>query len=329
MSLVFTMACQAYDRMDLLRRGVVGPGDASINFLDLPVEETFFRMARFREFDIAEMSLSSYTLSLDHGAPFVAIPVFPSRAFRHSAIYVRQDSPITAPSQLNGGTVGVPEYQITASVWVRGILAEHHGLPVDAVSYRTGGLNDPGRHEKIAFDNPAGVTISPIEADQTLSQLLLDGALDAVVSARNPDPYNLPGHGGIRRLFDDPESVEREYFATTGIFPIMHLLVIRRDVYDRYRWLPRELMKAAELSKQSALTGIDETAALRHALPWLWAEVERTRNALGPDWWPYGLEKNHHTLDTFLRYSHDQGLASTRRQPEELFAPETLEQVIV
>lgn len=329
MALTFTMACQAYDRMDLLRRGAVRLGDAEINFLDLPVEETFFRMARFREFDIAEMSLSSYTLSLSRGAPFVAIPVFPSRSFRHSGVYVREDSPVTEASALAGAVIGVPEYQITAAVWIRGILAEHHDLPVSAVSYRTGGLDEPGRYEKIALDLPEGVAVTPIGDEQTLSQMLLDGEIDALYSARNPGPYNCAGHGGIRRLFTDTEQSERDYFADTGIFPIMHTLVIRRDVYEQYRWLPRELMKAAELSKQVGLAGIDETAALRFALPWLWAEVERTREALGDDWWPYGIERNHHVLDTFLRYSHEQGLAPKRYTPEELFAPESQEQVIV
>ncbi|MCD1268476.1 ABC transporter substrate-binding protein [Microbacterium sp. MEC084] len=329
MSLTFTMACQAYDRMDLLRRGAVRLGDAEVNFLDLPVEETFFSMARFREFDIAEMSLSSYTLSLSRGAPFVAIPVFPSRAFRHSAIYVREDSEITDAAQLAGRAVGVPEYQITAAVWIRGILAEHHGLPVSSVSYRTGGLDEPGRYEKIALDLPDDVSVTPISEGRTLSQMLLDGEIDAIHSARNPGPYNAPGHGGIRRLFPDTEAVERDYFARTGIFPIMHVLVVRRDVYEQHRWLPRELMKAAELSKRVGLAGIDETAALRFALPWLWAEVERTREALGDDWWPYGLEANRHVLDTFLRYSHEQGLAPERYRAEDLFAPETLERVIV
>jgi len=149
MAPVFTMACQAYDRMQALRDGTVRLGGAELNFLDLPVEETFFRMLRFREFDIAELSLSSYVLTLHRGAPFVAVPVFPSRAFRHSGIYVRADSPIEDPAQLAGGTVGVAEYQLTANVWIRGILAEHHGVPVASVRYRTGGLFGPGRVEKV------------------------------------------------------------------------------------------------------------------------------------------------------------------------------------
>ncbi|MGO1768452.1 MAG: hypothetical protein ACTHZX_00750 [Microbacterium sp.] len=286
-------------------------------------------MARFEEFDIAEMSLSSYVLSLSRGAPFVAVPVFPSRAFRHSGVYVRADSMLSRPEDLAGRVVGVPEYQITAAVWMRGIFDEHHGLPVDAVSYRTGGLDQPGREEKLVLSLPTGLTVSPIGDDQTLSRLLLEGEIDALYSARNPSPYNASDHGGIRRLFRDVEDVERRYFSDTGIFPIMHTLVIRRDVYERNRWLPRELMKAAEESKRIGLGGMEETAALRVALPWIWAEVERTRDALGADWWPYGLEANRHVLDTFLRYAFEQGLAERRYAPEELFVPEALEQVIV
>ncbi|MCH6160868.1 ABC transporter substrate-binding protein [Streptomyces marispadix] len=326
---LFTMACQAYDRMEPLRSGSVPIGGAELNFLDLPVEETFFRMLKFGEFDIAEMSLSTYVLTLAEGSPFVAVPVFPSRAFRHSAVYVREDSPVTDPAELAGGTVGVPEYQITAAVWVRGILAEHHGLGVGSVRYRTGGLDTPGRVEKLALRLPAGVEVTPAGPEQTLSRMLLDGSLDAIYSARNPGPFNEPGHGGLRRLFPDPEAVEREYHERTGIFPIMHTLVIRRDVYERHRWLARELVKACARAKDAGLAGIGETAALRFALPWLWAEAERTRAALGEDWWPYGFEPNRTNLETFLRYSHEQGLAARRYEAEELFAPETLAEVVV
>ncbi|MGK5171655.1 hypothetical protein [Geodermatophilus sp. CPCC 205761] len=326
---LFTMACQAYDRMQPLRDGTVRLGGAQLNFLDLPVEETFFRMLKFGEFDIAELSLSSYVMTLGRGAPFVAVPVFPSRAFRHSGIYVRSDSAIKDPSELAGKTVGVPEYQITASVWIRGILAEHHGLDVASVRYRTGGLDEPGREEKVTLDLPPGVQVEPIGAGATLSQLLLDGKLDAVYSARNPGPYNTPGGGGIRRVFTDPAGVEREYHARTGIFPIMHTLVIRREVYEQHRWLAQELVKACAAAKTAGLAGIGETAALRYALPWLWAEVERTRDALGEDWWPYGLAANRTTLETFLRYHHEQGLSPRRYEPEELFAPESLAAVVV
>lgn len=326
---IFTMACQAYDRMQPLRDGTVRVGGARLNFLDLPVEETFFRMLRHHEFDVAELSLSSYVLTLAQGAPFVAVPVFPSRAFRHSGIYVRADSPIEDPADLNGATIGVPEYQITASVWIRGILAEHHGLPVSSVRYRTGGLDQPGRVEKLRLNLPPDIDVQPIGPTDTLSRLLVDGELDAVYSARNPGPFNTPGGGGIRRLFREPQAVELEYHAKTGIFPIMHTLVIRRDVHERNPWLAGELVKACQVAKEVGLAGIGETAALRYALPWLWVEAERTRAALGENWWPYGLAPNRTTLETFLRYSHEQGLAARRYDPQELFAPESLSAVVV
>ncbi|KQS60722.1 4,5-dihydroxyphthalate decarboxylase [Geodermatophilus sp. Leaf369] len=322
---LFTLAVQAYDRFQPLFDGRVRVAGAQLNCLDLPVEETFHRMVAHQEFEVAELSLSTYVLTLSRGAPFVAIPVFPSRAFRHSAVYVPEGSPVTEPAELAGGVVGVPEYQITAAVWVRGILAEHHGLPVSAVHWKTGGLDAPGRVEKIALDLPADVDVSPIGPEQTLSRMLADGELDAVVSARNPSTLG----AGVRRLFPDSPAVEAAYFARTGVFPVMHVLAMRRDVYQQHRWLAQELVKACEEAKRVGLAGIAETAALPYALPWLWAEVERTRTALGEDWWPYGLERNRTTLETFLRYSHEQGLAPRRYEPEELFAPESLSAVVV
>jgi 4,5-dihydroxyphthalate decarboxylase len=322
---VFTLAAQAYDRFQPLFDGRVQVGGAQLNCLDLPVEETFHRMVAHGEFDVAELSLSTYVLTLSRGAPFVAVPVFPSRAFRHSAVYVPEGSSVTDPAELVGGVVGVPEYQITAAVWVRGILAEHHGLPVTSVRYRTGGLDTPGRVEKVALDLPPDVEVSPIGSTQTLSRMLADGELDAVYSARNPGTLG----AGVRRLFADPPAVESAYFERTGIFPVMHVLVLRRDVHEQHPWLARELVKACEHAKQLGLAGIGETAALPYALPWLWAEAERTRAVLGEDWWPYGLERNRSTLETFLRYSHEQGLADRRYEPEELFAPASLTAVVV
>lgn len=324
----FTMACEGYDRVQPLRDGSVRLGGAELNVLTLPVEETFYRMLHFQEFDIAELSMSSYTMTLSRERPFVAVPVFVSRAFRHSGIYVRTDSPLTQAAELSGLTVGVPEYQITASVWIRGILADHHGVPVDSVRYRTGGLTGPGRTEKVALDLPEGIDVAPVPAGKHLVQMLKDGELDAVYTARNPWPGDRPDRG-LRRLYADPAAVEQEYFARTGIFPIMHVLAIRRDVYEQHRWLPRELLKACESAKLLTMQGLTDTASLRYTLPWLWAEVERTRALLGEDYWPYGLPANRNALETFLRYHHEQGLSPRRYEPEELFAVETLSEVVV
>jgi 4,5-dihydroxyphthalate decarboxylase len=328
--LPLTLACQPYDRMAAMRDGTTPIRGVDLNFLSLPVEETFYRMLRFAEFDAAELSLSSYVLTLaQENPPFVALPVFPSRAYRHSGIYVRADSPLRDPSELPGLTVGVPEYQITAAVWIRGILQEHYGVGVSSVRYRTGGLDEPGRKEKVALDLPDDVDVRPIGEGQTLSQMLLDGEIDALYSARNPGPYNRPGHGGLRRLFDAPGQVERAYARETGIFPIMHTLVIRRDVYERAPWVAQELYLACIRSKDAALERISETASLITMLPWLPEHTEEAAAVLGSDWWAYGVEPNRRTLETFLGYSADQGLAARRYRPEELFAPETLERFTI
>jgi 4,5-dihydroxyphthalate decarboxylase len=307
----------------------VRPDGIDLNYLALPVEEIFFRMARFREFDAAEMSLSSYTLSLfEENPPFVALQVFPSRAFRHNGIYVHAGSGIEGPADLPGRVVGVPEYQVTAAVWIRGILAEHHGVPVGSVRYRTGGLHQPGRVEKIELDLPPDVEVAPIPPERTLADMLVTGEIDALYSPRTPEPF-ARGRPEVRRLFPDPRQVEADYFRATGIFPIMHTVVVRREVYESRRWVAQSLYKAFEEARRRTAERIGETAAARYLLPWLYAEVEETRRVMGDDFWPYGLAANETTLRTLLRYSHEQGLARRRLEPAELFAPETLESVLV
>jgi 4,5-dihydroxyphthalate decarboxylase len=323
-----TLACERYDRTEALRDGRVRPAGVDLTYLPQPVEETFFRMARFREFDAAEMSLSSYVIGLTRDAPFVALPVFPSRLFRHSGIYVSGASGIDEPADLAGKQVGVAEYQLTANVWIRGILADQYGVPAESVIYRTGGLHQPGRVEKVKVQLPPDVRIQPIGPGQTLSEMLATGEIDALYSPRTPHSFS-HGDRGVRRLFDPSRPAEEEYFRRTGIFPIMHVLVLRRDVYEQNRWLARSLYDAFEEAKALCEQGIDETAAARYMLPWLHDEVARTRAVLGQDYWPYGLEKNLEVLRTFLRYSHDQGLAARGLEPEELFAPETIETTIV
>ncbi|MQA85674.1 MAG: ABC transporter substrate-binding protein [Streptosporangiales bacterium] len=322
------LACGDYDRTQGLRDGRVRPEGVELTYIDLPVEEIFFRMARYQEFDAAEMSLSSYVLSHFQGAPFVAIPVFPSRAFRHNGVYVSAASDIHEPADLVGRTVGVPEYQMTAAVWIRGILAEHHDVPVPAVRYRTGGLHEPGRVEKLPIPQPPGVEIEPIRAEQTLAQMLVDGELDALYSARTPWPF-AEGHPAVRRMFSDPRGREEEYFARTGIFPIMHTVVLRRDVYEKRPWLARSLYKAFEEARSETAGRLTEMAALRYMLPWYYEEVERNHRLMGRDYWPYGLEANEATLRTFLRYSYEQGLAERLLDPADLFARETLDSYLI
>ncbi len=295
----------------------------------MPVEETFFRMLRYREFDVAEMSLSSYTVSLfREPRQFIAIPVFPSRFFRHSSIYVNANAGIRTPADLIGKRVGNPEYQMTAPVWIRGILSDRYGVPVDGVTYVTGGEEEPGRSEKLSLDLPANIRVERIGPTQTLSRMLHDGQIDALYTARAPSSFRA-GDGRVRRLFENYPEVERTYFRDTGIFPIMHAIVIRRDVYEANRWVAQSLYKAFVEAQRRTYADLRESAALKAMLPWLTAHVEEAVALMGEDFWPYGFARNRDTLRTFLRYSHEQGLAKRLLEPEELFAPETLEAFVI
>jgi 4,5-dihydroxyphthalate decarboxylase len=320
-----TLACWNYDRTRALADGTVRPEGIDLEYLGLDVEETFFRMLRHREFDAAEMSLSSYSVTLGRdNPPFVAIPVFPSRLFRHSCIFVSAKSDIRDPRELAGRRIGVPEYQMTAPVWIRGILQDEYGVAPSSVEYFTGGVEEPGRSEKIALDLPAAIRITPIGATQTLAQMLADGEIDALYTARTPSTF-AARPGSVRRLFDDYVAAERDYFRRTKIFPIMHTVVIRRDVYRANPWVARSLYKAFVEAKRRARADLEHTHALASMLPWQVAHVEEARRELGDDWWPYGFAANRPVLETFLRYHHEQGLSKQRLTPEALFAPETLE----
>lgn len=323
--LPLTLACWNYDRTRALIEDRVPIDGVELNYLTLPVEETFFRMMRHQEFDAAEMSLSSYTISLfRENPPFIAIPVFPSRSFRHSSIYVNTASGIHEPKDLIGKRIGNPEFQLTAVVWARGILADEYGVPVNSVSYFTGGLEDPGRIEKASVSLPADIRIQTIPAEKTLSNMLADGEMDAIYAPRAPSTLFTHSER-VRRLFPNYPSVEREYFERTKIFPIMHVLAIRREVYEKNRWVAMSLYKAFLAAQREAYEDLHEVAALKTMLPWLAAYVKDTECLMGRDFWPYGLEPNLHTLATFLRYSHEQGLLKRRLEPQELFAPETFE----
>ena len=320
-----SIACGSYDRTRALLEERVPVDGIDLTFLNLPVEETFFRMLRYREFDAAEMSLSSYTLSLfGEGAPFIAIPVFPSRFFRHSCIFVNAGSGIRTPQDLAGKRVASPEYQMTAPVWIRGILSDEYQVPVASMTHFTGGEEQPGRSEKLSLDVPPSIRIQPIGPTETLSRMLDTGEIDALFTARTPSSF-VRGGGRVRRLFDEYQTVEREYYAKTGIFPIMHTVVIRRDVYDKHPWVAQSLFKAFVLAQREAYADLYDTAALKVMLPWLVRHAEETRETMGPEFWPYGLGPNVHTLDTFLRYSYEQGLSKRQLTAAEIFAPQTLE----
>lgn len=318
-----TLGCWDYDRVRAIQDGSVQPDGIDINFLNMEVEETFFRMVRHREFDAAEMSLSSYTVSLFRDpAPFIAIPVFPSRFFRQSCIFVSAKSGIKEPKDLIGKKIGVPEYQMTAPVWIRGILDEYYGVPLDSVTYYTGGEEEPGRPEKQGIDLPSSIKVEAIPEDKTLSQMLRDGEIDALHSARAPS--TLDGVH-VKRLFPNYREVELDYYRQTKIFPIMHTIAIRREVYEANRWIAMSLFKAFNQAKEKTYHDLQQTAALKAMVPWLTHDIEEARREMGDDYWSYGVQENYKVLEAFLRYHYEGGLSKRLLKPEELFAPETLE----
>lgn len=324
--LKLTLACGDYDRTRALEEGSIRPDGIDLTYLRLPVEETFFRMMRHQEFEVAEMSLSSYAVSLHREQPpFVALPVFTSRMFRHGAVYCNAGSGIEKPEDLRGKAVGTPEYQLTAGVWVRGILAEHHGVPVDSVTYFTGGQETPGRIEKADLGAVEVVRIPP---GKTLSAMLAEGEIDALVTPRVPRPF-VERDPRVQRLFPDVVTAEKDYYAATGIFPIMHVTVIRRDVYEAFPWVAQSLYKAFVLAKEEARQRLYDTSALRFMLPWMIQQLEEAQRVLGEDYWSYGLDANRDTLSTFLRYHHEQGLSERLLTPDELFAPESTESAVI
>jgi 4,5-dihydroxyphthalate decarboxylase len=324
-ALRLTLSCWDYDRTRALADGRVRAEGIELIYLNQPVEETFWRMARFREFDCSEMSLSSYVATLNaQEPPFIAIPAFPSRFFRHSCIFICAKSGISRPEDLKGKRIGVPEYQMTAPVWIRGILSDDYGVKVTDVEHFSGGEEEPGRHEKLKLDLPASIRLRSIGPAQTLSQMIAEGEIDALVTARAPSTFHRYLER-VRRLFPDYVDTEKEYFRRTRIFPIMHTVVIRRDIYTRHPWVAQTLYKAFVQAKALACEMYNQTAAMAAMVPWLTAHIEEAKREMGEDWWPYGLAPNRHVLDTFLRYHHEQGLSKRRFAPEELFARETLE----
>jgi 4,5-dihydroxyphthalate decarboxylase len=320
-----TLACGDYDRTRALRDGEVQPEGIDLTYLTLPVEETFFRMLRYREFEVAEMSLSTYVASLfDEDPSMIAIPIFTSRAFRHSGVFINRSSGIREPEDLRGKVVGNPEYQLTACVWIRGILAEHHGVPTDGVRYLTGGLEQRRRHEKLDLKLPERFDVSSIGGGKTLSEALAGGEIDALYTPRAPSVF-YGVDSSVARLWADSQAAEEGYFQATRIFPIMHTVVLRRDVYERAPWVARSLLKAFVEARDRAYERLRETAALSYMVPWLPQQNDRAVELMGQDFWPYGFDANRTVLETFLGYHHEQGLSPKRLQPEELFVPETFE----
>ncbi len=321
-----TLACWDYDRTRALQEGKVQVEGVELTYLPLRVEETFWRMLRYQDFDAAELSMGSYLMAREKGAPrLIAIPVFPSRTFRHSCIYINADSAIKEPKDLVGKKVGVPEYQITMAIWARGILQHEYGVKPEQMKWFTGGEEHPGREDKIRHDLPSSIDIRPIGPDQTLSSMLERGDIDAVISAHMPSPF-VRRSPKVRRVIPNFREVEKDYYRRTKIFPIMHTVALRENFYERNPWVAQSLCKAFAESKRICQESMYEFSALKYMLPWSIAEMEEERELFGEDLWPYGLEANRHVLETLIGYAHEQGLIKKRPDLKSLFAPNTLEE---
>ncbi len=319
-----TIACWGYDRTRFIGTDQAPVEGCDVTLLDLGPEEMFHRALHFQEFDATELSFANYlTLLARDACPYVAVPVFPGRRFRHGGIYINQNSGIEKPEDLAGRIVGTPEYQMTASVWIRGILADEYGVPPSAIRWRAGGLWQPNRTEKVKFQAPDGVELERIGQGKTLSQMLADGEIDALLGPRAPTGFGEPG-SPIVRLFPDYIEREKDYYRRTGIFPIMHLLAVRKDKVEQLPWLPASLFKAFEQAKDQAVARLLEENEPMATYPWIDGVIQETQAFMGDDFWPYGLDKNRKTLEAFLRYHFDQGLAARRLDVEEIFVPSTL-----
>jgi 4,5-dihydroxyphthalate decarboxylase len=324
-NLRLTLACWDYDRTRAIMEDRVRFDGIDLTYLNLIVEETFFRQMRHHEFDVSEISFSSFLVSMfEEKPPFVGIPIFPSRSFRHSGIYINADAGIREPKDLIGKRIGCAEYQLTANVWIRGILNDDYGVAPSSYSTFIGGLEETGRVEKAALSLPPQIQIERIGETRTLSAMLELGEIDALFSPRAPSSF-IRGTGRVRRLFEDTEKAEREYFERTRIFPIMHLIAIRRDVYEAHRWVAQSLCKGFADAQRMAYEDLHQTAALKVMLPWLIQHVADTERLMGKDFWAYGYKPNVEAVSRLLRYHYEQGLSRRQLMPEEIFAPESLE----
>jgi 4,5-dihydroxyphthalate decarboxylase len=316
MNLPLTLAINPYDHVRDFLAGDVRAAGIDLVPLELPIEEIFYRFTKFREWQASEMSFGKVISLMSEEKPeIICIPVFLSRVFRHSAIYLPENSPIRKPKDLEGKRVGIPEWAQTAGIYVRGMLAHEYAVDLAKIQWIQAGVREPGRVEKVQLNLPKGTTITP-RPDRTLVDMLAKGDLDAVMSARE-----VPG----ARLFKDYRAAEVDYWKKTRIFPIMHVLALRRDVYERNRWLAMNLFQAFLEAKKRSMARVSEFGLSHLPLPWIPDHVRQWREIAGNDFWPYGVEPNRPTLEAFLQYGYEQGVCKKRITVEDLFAPETLQ----
>ena len=315
-----------YDRVQALRDGRVRIEGCDHTYLTADYEQMFSRAFKTGEYDVSELSMGSYITAVARGDNrYVAVPVFLSRLFRHSAVYYNAKAGITQPSDLAGKKIGVPEYQMTAALWCRGFLDDEYGVSPDKLHWFQGGLQDSGRYEKVPLNLRPEIRIETIGPGKTLDAMLISGEIDALISARTPHSF-ASGDPRVKRLFPDYRQVEREYHIKTKVFPIMHVLGIRRDLVDAYAWLPNVVYDAFSAAKDVAVDWLSHVAALRVTLPWLAAELEDTRRIMGADFWPYGIDPNERTLSLMLEYSFRHGLTDRLLTTRDLFPPSTFVQ---
>jgi 4,5-dihydroxyphthalate decarboxylase len=324
----FTLACWDYDRTRAVLDGRAGVAGWCIDTTIATPGELFPLVVGEAPFDVTEMSLSSYLMQVDRReSAYVAIPAFVSRAFRHGGIYVREGAGIETPKDLEGRLVGVPEYQMTMALWARGILQDEYDVDFRTLRYRTGGNNKPGRRERLALDLPDTMDVEPVPEGQTLNGLLVAGDLDAVIAPTPPDAFSAGPNGPVRHLFADPVAEEKDYFARTGLFPIMHVIGVRRTLAEANPGLAAKIFEAFKEARGLAIEEMERTArasANRLTLPWFADEWEATKALMGPSPWPYGVTDNLNDLETAVRYAREQFLTGRELTVEELFAPETL-----
>jgi 4,5-dihydroxyphthalate decarboxylase len=320
-----TIACGNYDRTRAIKDGTVKIEGCSVTYLPLYPEEIFHRAFKFHEFDISELSFSSYVRTVAAGEPaYIAIPAFVSRIFRHSGIYVRNGAGIDKPEDLRGKRVGVPEYQITAVVWMRGLMQHEYGVLPAEIHWRSGGQEEPGRHERTPLKPIVGLDLQPIGKDQTLVDMLRAGELDALFTARAPSSF-VNGEPHIARLFADTRAAEQAYYRKTRLFPIMHLIGIRKTLAERHPWLATSVYKAFCQAKALAIADLRDVNALTVTLPWLEAETNETGALMGDDFWKYGVSENRPEIDALTQYLHEQGLVDRKVAVEELFHASTFD----
>ncbi|HEY7321250.1 MAG TPA: ABC transporter substrate-binding protein [Candidatus Binatia bacterium] len=319
-----TLACEDYDRTRPLKDGIVKPDGIELNYLVLSVEEIFWRMMKYEEFDVSELSMGAFLTAAARGRrPFVAIPVFPSRTFRHRCIFVNTASGIERPENLRGKRMGVPEYSMTAAVWLRGLFQHQYGVAPAEIYWVQAGEEHPGRKDRVDFEMPAGVSLES-RPDTTLNDMIDSGEIAAMMSPRMPTCF-INDSPRVRRLFPNYKQVEMEYFKQTGLFPIMHVIVIRRAIYDAHPWVAQNLYKAFAQAKDLCMKELYDTNVLRVSLPWTATEYEETRALMTADYWPYGIAPNRANLETLHSYLYEQGLIKQKLNLDDLFAGETAE----